>query len=111
MSDDEEFFQGRLGLSTTWREMRMSHWLHNPRLVERASARVLLDLQGSLWDLLSSHESATALELALRRYPGDHPALTLRIEAMDFSLWLGAQRLEPAQVEPALEAAWQLQRQ
>ncbi|NBF02952.1 hypothetical protein GV819_11700 [Pseudomonas sp. Fl5BN2] len=107
MSDDEGFFQGRLTLNTAWREMRMSHWIASPRLVECGSGRVLLDLHGSLWDLLSSHESADALDLSLRRYPGDQGALTLRIKAADFSLWLGSHPLAPADVEVALDAALQ----
>lgn len=44
--------EGRLAITIEPREMRMSHWLYAPRMVDRQRQQVLLDLMDSLWDLI-----------------------------------------------------------
>ena len=64
-------------------EMRMSHWVTNAALWERAPQRLLLQIGGELW---SSEQITWSLDsqvvtVGLRRYPGDAPGLTLDIYA------------------------------
>ena len=48
----------------------MSHWIESPKVIDTTSGTTLLDLHGSLWDLLSVKELDSSLILQLRKYPG-----------------------------------------
>ncbi|AKA24893.1 hypothetical protein [Pseudomonas chlororaphis] len=86
-------------------ERRMSHWVYAPRVVDTRDGRVLLDLGGGPWDLVSTAQSATAVELLLRQYPGDREAVCLSICLADNSLWLGNCRVAAGDIPGALERA------
>jgi len=62
-------------------EMKMSHWVNRPRLVNANSDEVLLDLSASLWhaDQVRWRTDSKSVLLELRRYPGDVPATHLEI--------------------------------
>lgn len=63
------FHNGRYRLDTVPREMRMSHWVHAPLLIDTETAEVLLDLRDGLWDLRGAKEEGRAILLTLAHYP------------------------------------------
>ncbi|SDZ67644.1 hypothetical protein [Pseudomonas sp. NFIX28] len=94
-----------LTISVEPHEMRMSHWVYAPRVVDARDGRVLLDLSGGPWDLVSSAPSTAAVELLLRKYPGDGEALCLSIRLADNSLWLAGQPVAAEGLARALDKA------
>ncbi|ERS10694.1 hypothetical protein Q668_03665 [Alcanivorax sp. PN-3] len=63
------FHNGRYRLDTVPREMRMSHWVHAPVLIDTETSEVLLDLGDSPWDLRGAKEEGRAILLTLAHYP------------------------------------------
>jgi hypothetical protein len=53
------------------REMRMSHWVCSPRIIDVNSNKVLLDLWNTQWDAEVSFEDSGEVLLSLRHYPGN----------------------------------------
>ncbi|AZE48686.1 hypothetical protein C4K04_3014 [Pseudomonas chlororaphis] len=94
-----------LTISVEPHEVRMSHWVYAPRVVDARDGRVLLDLSGGRWDLVSSSPSTAAVKLLLRKYPGDREALRLSIRLADNSLWLEGTPVAAEDIEQALERA------
>lgn len=105
MTDVNTYHDGRLEIRLTPREMRMSHWVHAPTVTDLETGRVLLDLSDGVWDLIRAVESPTELQLCLRRYPGDRPALTLVVRLADRSLWLDGRELAGHSLDAALNNA------
>jgi hypothetical protein len=62
-------------------EMRMSHWVTNAALWERASQRLLLQIGSGLWSSEQIVWSADSrvVTIDLRRYPGDAPGTVIDI--------------------------------
>ena len=62
-------------------EMRMSHWVTNAALWERASQRLLLQIGNGLWSSEQIVWSADSrvVTIDLRRYPGDAPGMVIDI--------------------------------
>jgi hypothetical protein len=85
-------------------EMRMSHWLDCPVLVESAGGDPLLDLGETLWSAegVEWAPDSRHVVLLLRRYPGDAPAVTVEI---DLAAGICQVRLPGA---PASVALWAL---
>ncbi|MHB2139768.1 hypothetical protein ACX64L_17710 [Pseudomonas monsensis] len=97
--------EGRLAITVEPREMRMSHWLYAPRVVDVQRQRVLLDLSESLWDLLgTADEVADSIVLVLRKYPGDRASVMLSVELDSGELKLGGQPVAPSQLLSALDS-------
>ncbi|CAI9007484.1 hypothetical protein [Pseudomonas chlororaphis] len=94
-----------LTISVEPHEMRMSHWVYAPKVVDGRNGRVLLDLSGGPWDLVSSALSTAAVKLLLRKYPGDREAVCLSIRLVDNSLWLEGTAVAAEDIERALERA------
>ncbi|ROL84310.1 hypothetical protein [Pseudomonas chlororaphis] len=94
-----------LTISIEPHEMRMSHWVYAPRVVDARDGRVVLDLSGGPWDLVSCSPSTAAVELLLRKYPGEREALRLSIRLADNSLWLEGTAVATEDIEGALERA------
>ncbi|WDG53706.1 hypothetical protein [Pseudomonas chlororaphis] len=94
-----------LTISVEPHEMRMSHWVYAPRVVDARDGRVVLDLSGGPWDLVSYSPSTAAVELLLRKYPGEREALRLSIRLADNSLWLEGTAVATENIEGALERA------
>ncbi|MCX2545458.1 hypothetical protein [Pseudomonas sp. COW5] len=106
MSETTFHCNGRLAITVEPREMRMSHWLYAPRVVDQQRNQTLLDLSDSQWDLIStSEESDNGIELLLRRYPGDMPAVTLSVSLADGALRLEGRRVDSSGLEAALDSA------
>ena len=64
-------------------EARMSHWIHNPRVIEVETGDVLFDLWGSdywRWDGFASFDAPLTVTLKLRNYPGTDPGFSVRID-------------------------------
>lgn len=70
---------GRLVVDVVESEVRMSHWIRAPVLIEADSGRILLDLSGSAWDLLSMHDAADSITLQLRQYAESGGAVSLSV--------------------------------
>ncbi|MBK5374140.1 MULTISPECIES: hypothetical protein [unclassified Pseudomonas] len=105
MSETTLHCDGRIAITVEPREMRMSHWLYAPLVVDQQRQQVLLDLSESLWDLIgTADETANSLELLLRKYPGDRPSVMLSVDLDSGELKLGEQRIEPSQLLSALDS-------
>ncbi|EUB85436.1 MULTISPECIES: hypothetical protein [unclassified Pseudomonas] len=103
MSETTLHCNARLAITVEPREMRMSHWLYAPRVVDQQSGRVLLDLSESLWDLISTEdESDSGIALLLRKYPGDQLPVTLSISLEDGQLRIAGRRVEASTLASAL---------
>ncbi|MDL5594037.1 hypothetical protein QS468_15075 [Bacillus subtilis] len=105
MSETTFHCNGRLAIKVEPREMRMSHWLYAPLVVDQQRQQTLLDLSASQWDLISSEETADGIDLLLRKYPGDMPAVTLSISLADGALRLEGRRVDSSGLEAALDSA------
>ncbi|MGE1174908.1 hypothetical protein [Pseudomonas sp. BW7P1] len=104
MSETTFHCNGRLAITVEPREMRMSHWLYAPRVVDQQRNQTLLDLSASQWDLNSSKETADGIDLLLRKYPGDKPAVTLSVSLDGGALRLEGRRVDSAGLEAALDS-------
>jgi hypothetical protein len=62
--------------------MRMSHWLAQPLIVETVTSRTILDLTSTQWsaDTVRWADDSARVTLAMRRYPGDAPGVTVTID-------------------------------
>lgn len=106
MNETTVHCEGRLAITVEPREMRMSHWLYAPQLVDLQQQKVLLDLSESLWDLLgTADEAANGIELVLRKYPGDRASVRLRVDLDSDQLKLGGQPVDPSRLLSALDSA------
>jgi hypothetical protein len=106
MSETTVHCEGRLAITVEPREMRMSHWLYAPQIVDLQQQKVLLDLSESLWDLLgTADETVNGIELVLRKYPGDRASVKLSVELDSGELKLGGQPVAPSQLLSALDSA------
>ncbi|MFO0760602.1 MAG: hypothetical protein U0359_29245 [Byssovorax sp.] len=79
MSPGATYLGGRLRIDLDRSEMRMSHWIDCPRVIDTQTGRVLLDLHGSLWDLAEVKEEARSIRLVMRKYPGGSPPVALTL--------------------------------
>jgi hypothetical protein len=83
MSDTQQLYSSdqRFFLLLERSEIRMSHWITNTTLWESTPRRALLQLGDWSWstEQASWHADSTCLNVELRRYPGDAPALLLDI--------------------------------
>lgn len=105
MSETTFHCNGRLAITVEPREMRMSHWLYAPRVVDQQRNQTLLDLSASQWDLISSEETADGIDLLLRKYPGDMTTVTLSVSLADGALRLEGRRVDSSGLEAALDSA------
>ncbi len=104
MSETTFHCNGRLAITVEPREMRMSHWLYAPRVVDQQRNQTLLDLSASQWDLISSEETTDGIDLLLRKYSGDMPAVTLSVSLVDEALRLEGRRVDSSGLEAALDS-------
>ncbi|OLF53888.1 hypothetical protein [Pseudomonas chlororaphis] len=102
---DPAYAFAHLNISVEPHERRMSHWVYAPQVVDARDGRVLLDLSGGPWDLMSARQMPQTVELLLRQYPGDREAVCLSIRLADNSLWLGDSPVAAGDIEGALEKA------
>ena len=100
------YWTGAIEVTVEPHEMRMSHWVYAPKVVDVATGAVLLDLTGKPWDLVSVTEHPDALVFELRKYPGDRPGVTLQISRDRLEIRIGNHLVEE-DVERHLDAALQ----
>lgn len=87
---------GRLRARIASVEWANGHWVHAPRIEERATGRVLLDLWGTDWDADLGFDTPGQVWLGLRRYRGPGAwTLVLDLDAGTATL-TGADRAAPA---------------
>jgi hypothetical protein len=98
------YWDGAVEVTVEPHEMRMSHWVYAPRVVDVLTGTTLLDVTGKPWDLVSVTENPDALVLELRKYPGDRPGVTLQISRDSLELRVGSHVVE-GDLERYLEAA------
>ena len=73
---------GRYRVAFSVYEMRMSHWVETPVIINSASGKPLLDLCTSDWsaDTTAWRTDSQAVTFELRRYPGDAPDVTVTVD-------------------------------
>jgi hypothetical protein len=74
---------GRFDLITAATEMKMSHWIEIPTLVEVKSGRIFFAL-GLQWsaDVVTWSDDSRVVTIQLRKYPGDVPGVTLAADLL-----------------------------
>ena len=103
---------GRYQLLVTSWEARHSLWVDSPQVVEVASGQPLLRFSSDAWSVDADHwESASVVELLLRKYPGNHLPVQLRIridcESRVAAVEGGAPvRLDTAEAELERNLSW-----
>lgn len=104
MNETSTFLDGRLQILVEPSEMRMSHWIDNPRVVDTRTGRAILDLRGSLWDLLEVAELGTSIVLRMRKYPGTSAPVALALAVDRPGGVLDGRLLDDAALLAALES-------
>ena len=69
MSTEKYFHKGKFKLELIPHDMKMSHWVYAPVLMDTESNTKVLDLSGKSWDFRSASESSDSITLMLARYP------------------------------------------
>ncbi|KAE9642303.1 hypothetical protein EJA70_19515 [Pseudomonas sp. PB103] len=105
MSETTYHCDGRVAISVEPREMRMSHWLYAPKVVDQQRQQVLLDLSDSLWDLIATaDETPDSIELMLRKYPGDRGSVMVSVGLDSGELRIGERRVDAGQLLAVLDS-------
>jgi hypothetical protein len=105
MVEAKTYWGGEVEVTVEPHEMRMSHWVYAPRFTDMATGRVLFDLTGKLWDLMGVTETDDALDLRLRKYPGDRSEVTLQMQRNGRALLISGQLVDAADLERHLNDA------
>jgi hypothetical protein len=83
MPDDLTSPDGTILVELQANEVKMSHWINSPRVVDVATGDILFSLWGSeywRWDARAKFEQPSSVTLQMRAYPGDQPGFELRID-------------------------------
>jgi hypothetical protein len=104
MNETSNYLEGRLQLLVEPSEMRMSHWIDNPKVVDTRTGRSVLDLHGSLWDLMEITELPTSIVLRMRKYPGTSAPVELALSIDRPGGVLDGRLLDDATLLAALES-------
>jgi hypothetical protein len=80
MGDDIISPDGRIRISFSCSEMRMSHWICTP--VIQVDGATILDMTAEFgWDAEAKFdEDGKTINMYLRKYPGDKPGFDVRID-------------------------------
>lgn len=105
MDQTETYWGGEIEISVEPHEMRMSHWVYAPKVIDVSARRVLFDLTGKLWDLTAVTETEDSLLLRLRKYPGDRTEVGALIQRNGRVLLISGQPVDEAEIERYLDAA------
>lgn len=79
MSTEQYFHKGKFKLETIPHEMRMSHWVYAPVLMDVESNTKIIDLIGNIWDFRSATESIDSITIMLARYPDGEKEFELKL--------------------------------
>ncbi|ACA87230.1 conserved hypothetical protein [Shewanella woodyi ATCC 51908] len=77
MNDEQYFLDGKFMLKSVPHEIKMSHWIDAPVLIDTKSNNTVLDLTGGVWDLKSVFSSTDSITIILARYPNRENDLEL----------------------------------
>lgn len=102
MSLEGTYCTGSLEITTTPREMRMSHWVYAPKVIDLRTNDVVLDLTGGLFDLFNATERDGKLCLTLHKYPDGSYDYSLIIDPEDGTILFGGMALTKEQAMKAL---------
>ncbi|RDI96771.1 hypothetical protein DVT68_20155 [Dyella solisilvae] len=105
MDRAQTYWGGEVEVSVEPHEMRMSHWVYAPKFADISGEQILFDLTGKLWDLISVSESEDALDLQLRKYPGDRPQVTLQVQRKGRVILVAGKPVDGAELERHLDTA------
>jgi len=105
MNRAKTYWGGEVEVSVEPHEMRMSHWVYAPKVADISADRVLFDLTGKLWDLMSVTGTEDSLELRLRKYPGDRSEVSLQVLRNGRVLLISGRPVDGAEIERHLAAA------
>jgi hypothetical protein len=83
-------------------EARMSHWIRTPTAIDGRTGRVVLDLAGTAWDLVSAQADGDVATLTLRRYPNGNDTAIVRIARDGLALTLDGGPVTPEQLRGRL---------
>lgn len=113
---------GRYTVDVNPIEMRMSHWVDRPFIIDEHTHTLILDLAEGLWsvDRACWSEDSASVSLDLRRYPGTIPGVQVDVhiptrtvtlhtpeEVRKFPISLLLKRLETfARSQPGLAKDW-----
>ncbi|MFC3627442.1 hypothetical protein ACFOKJ_15085 [Vogesella amnigena] len=104
MEEVSTYFDGLLMVTAVPHEMRMSHWVYAPKVEETATGNVLLDLTGSLWDMVGAKEEGEILTISLRKYPGNSEEISFSIRKGERLLYLKGKAYEASGLKTELDA-------
>jgi hypothetical protein len=79
---------GRFLLRFGGQEMRMSHWVMEPSIEERATGRSVMPWLSGLWDgAVTFTNTSGVVEIEMRKYPGNLPGfvVTVNLDAQTFA--------------------------
>ena len=61
-------------------EVRMSHWIETPQLLDTHTQQRLISFEDSTWSLNQADwQSNSVVKLSLRRYPGNHTPSSVEV--------------------------------
>lgn len=81
MSTTEQLFlDKKYKLLTVAHEMRMSHWVYSPVIINLLTQQVVINLEGSNWDLRSARGGENSIFLKLSRYPDSTKEYEIEID-------------------------------
>ena len=79
MNTEQYFQKGKFKLETIPHEMKMSHWVYAPVLIDVESNTKIIDLIGNIWDFRSATESGDSIAIILARYPDGDKEYELKL--------------------------------
>lgn len=102
---------GRFVIRVYSQEMRMSHWVDTPELVDTFTDRILFAPQDSTWSMDSADwQSESRVAMVLRKYPGDHSPVRAVVDCAAGSATIGgievADLSDSDKIDHALEQAY-----
>jgi len=82
----------------------MSHWVYLPLVSDLVSGEVLLDLRGTLWDLMNATDNIGSVDLSLRKYPGSGQPVVVRVSVDPRAFHLNGRSIDLPELLAALDA-------
>lgn len=101
---------GRFVVATDGQEVRMSHWILTPRIVDAATGAELLRFANQSWSVdRVDWCTPERVRLTLRKYPGNHqpPLLHCEVDCRARTATVAGTELPLAELEARLDALLQ----
>lgn len=103
---------GRYIIRVYPQEMRMSHWVDTPELIDTATHSTLFAPRDSSWSMDSATwQSESVVSMTLRRYPGDHSSIKATFNCAAGTADIGGVAIKSlsdiARIERALRQAYE----